>query len=150
MAPAVEGWRRAIKTLNDRIERRFLDSAKRLSGNCYAGFAILALDCLLIETIQAFRKGKNAKSPEESRDACKSLQQSSRHFASFFSGDLADRFFTSVRNELLHDGEIRDGWLVKASPKYALIDPQPSGFTAINRRKLHDAVVAEFKDYVDM
>lgn len=56
-------WRSAIDIATDRIHNRFLrpvqilrdDPANRESG---FGFAMLALDCLLIDALQAFREGR--------------------------------------------------------------------------------------------
>lgn len=58
-----EDWKRAIAILKDRIEGRFLAPADTLiaaeDGKTEAtfGFAILALDFLIIETIEGFRQG---------------------------------------------------------------------------------------------
>jgi len=147
-ASSPNDWEQAVKILETRIKRRFLEPAKSLEGNAYAGFAILALDCLLIESIQAFRRGKNAKNSAESRKAHTTFLTTTPKFSDFFSDALANDFYTSVRNGLLHDGETRKGWLVKANNKYALVDPQPKNFVVVNRLKFHAALVSEFESYL--
>src|SRR5882762_428823 len=58
-----DSWSRAADALRQRIEQRFLNPADKLieSEDRHPrktfGFAILALDCLVIETIQGFRDG---------------------------------------------------------------------------------------------
>jgi hypothetical protein len=141
-------WERAIKVFQARIEQRFFASIALLERVRYAGFAILALDCLLIETVQAFRNGKNARNTGESRNTHVAFLTGSPSFQIYFSATLAHQFFTNVRNGLLHDGETRNGWLIKATPKYALLDPQPGGFFVVNRRRFHAALIGEFEGYV--
>ena len=57
-------WDIAIKILEDRMYGRFLKQIDLLDNNpkrnvgVFAGFAIMALDCLLIETLEQFYKGK--------------------------------------------------------------------------------------------
>jgi hypothetical protein len=59
-------WESAIKILRARIEGRYLDPADMLiaaeeeirpAKNRRFGFTVLAIDCLLIETFQAFIEG---------------------------------------------------------------------------------------------
>ncbi len=141
-------WKRAIEVVEGRIRTRFLDSADQLQTVAYAGFAILALDCLLIETIQAFKNGKHAETPKESRRAYETFLTSSPRFQKYFSFPRVQDFYTNMRNGLLHDGETRKGWLVKANPQYDLVDPQPDGSIIVNRERFHDVLVKDFKAYV--
>jgi len=141
-------WGKAIGVLQSRIQTRFLDSASLLRANRYAGFAILALDCLLLETIEAFRSGKRARNTGESRVACIRLLTSSVHFRQFFDDGRAGDFFTRVRNGLLHDGETRDGWLVKSAERYSLVQDLDGGYVVVNRNKFDLALEAEFRDYL--
>jgi hypothetical protein len=141
-------WKRAIDVFHARLKSRFFAGIAQLEGAQYSGFAILALDCLLIETVQAFRNGKNAKNNGESRKTHVAFLTTAPKFQPFFSEKLAQDFFTNVRNGLLHDGETRKGWLIKSNPKYSLLDPQAGGFIVINRRKFHAALVAEADSYV--
>lgn len=141
-------WERAVEVFRARIEKRFLDSVGRLETVPYAGFAILALDCLLIETIQAFKNGKHAETPKESRRAYETFLTSSTRFQKYFSSPRVQDFYTNVRNGLLHDGETWKGWLVRASPQYDLVDPQPDGSIIVNRERFHDVLVKDFKAYL--
>jgi hypothetical protein len=55
-------WNRAVEILQQRVTARYIDPADRLLQNDSSkpatkrrfGFTILALDCLLVETLQAF------------------------------------------------------------------------------------------------
>ena len=141
-------WQRAIEVVERRIQTRFLAPADQLQSVPYAGFAIMALDCLLIETLQAFKSGKHAENFKESRKAYEAFLTSSPRFQKYFSSARVQDFYTNVRNGLLHDGETRGGWLVKANAQYDLVDPQSNGFVIVNRQRFHDALVKDFKAYV--
>ena len=54
-----DDWDKAVKMLEDRIIGRFFEVVARIRQYGYAGFAILALDCLLIETLEQFHQGVN-------------------------------------------------------------------------------------------
>ena len=57
------GWKTAIDIFEDRVEGRFLKQIEILAGKNdgkireFSGFAIIALDCLLIETLRQFYRG---------------------------------------------------------------------------------------------
>lgn len=61
--PKQDEWLKAIDILRDRIHGRFITPAQTLidvdknNKPQTFGFAILALDCLVVETIQGFRQG---------------------------------------------------------------------------------------------
>ena len=57
--PAEEAWHKAVDIFKDRYRGRFLEPISRIEGYTYAGFAIMALDCLLIETLQQFYEGED-------------------------------------------------------------------------------------------
>lgn len=50
-------WDTAIDILTDRIEGRFLRPVAMIERYEFAGFATMAIDCLLIETLQQFVEG---------------------------------------------------------------------------------------------
>lgn len=81
-----ESWTRAIDIVNDRIQNRFLEPIDRLrdqpeSAELGFGFAMLALDCLLIDTIQSFREGRTRGSEARTTKA----------FVDFFRGSGGPR-----------------------------------------------------------
>src|SRR5215469_11978134 len=46
-----EAWDTAINIVKDRIKGRWLDHADRLLDEDHSGFAILALDCIVLESL---------------------------------------------------------------------------------------------------
>ena len=76
-------WQRGINIFEDRIRGRFLKPISYIEGYTYAGFAVLALDCLLIETLQQFREGVEETPRRKSCEffiSCLTQTSFSKHF----------------------------------------------------------------------
>jgi len=140
-------WNKAIDIFKDRISGRFLEVVSCIEENTYAGFAVVALDCLLIETLQQFHEGV-AKTPR----GC-----SGPFFVRFltktsfgFTEDQAKKFYKDMRCGILHQAEALGSSLVliKRNPPLVKYTDDGKGL-AINWRLLHQQLVREFKDYVD-
>lgn len=52
-----EDWQEGIKMFQDRISRRYLVYIDEINRGRFSGFAVMALSCLLIETLQQFFEG---------------------------------------------------------------------------------------------
>lgn len=82
------------------------------------GFLIMASMCLLIETIQGFKEGKD-KYDGECRKAFENFLMQQKTFNC--SQDLANDFYENVRCGILHQGEIGNYWKIASSVKEAPI-----------------------------
>jgi hypothetical protein len=61
-------WNTAISIIRDRIDGRYFNQIQLLSDDINAnGFTIMALNCLLIETLYQFKEGKD-KTPTRNKD----------------------------------------------------------------------------------
>ncbi len=146
-------WERAIAAFERRFAARFTrpadillehDSDGRVPDG--RGFAVLALDCLLIESLYGYQRGRHTQVGGTNMAFEKILLE--EPFRPHFEREgRAARFGRAVRNGILHDGETRDGWVVwKASSEDSpMIDPQADGRTRIHRELFHRTV----KTYVD-
>lgn len=113
-------WSLAIEIFETRIRRRFLDPVDVLIAHEAEltrgtfGFAILAIDCLLLETLQRFREGR-VKKGENGRLIRTFLSE--RLGVNFDDGvdvgSKADRFYQRCRCGLHHSGQT-DGDLSSA------------------------------------
>ena len=50
-------WELAVDMFKDRLKTRYLDHIDVLISRKTSGFAVLTLDCALVETLQQFRTG---------------------------------------------------------------------------------------------
>lgn len=99
-------WAEVLAAFRRRIRERFLKPIGELARHdtlddppTRPGFAILALDCLLIDAIQAFREGRARTNDVSPARSFKDFLRAPR-FVSFNSRDR-DEFFHYVRNGLL-------------------------------------------------
>ena len=77
------------------------------------GFLIMASMCLLIETIQAFKEGKDKYNPGEYGGVFERFLTQPETFNC--SQDLAKDFYENVRCGILHQGEIGNYWKIASS-----------------------------------
>jgi hypothetical protein len=115
-APNSVDWHKAIEIFDSRIRRRFLDPVDELikidgsrSRQAF-GFAILAIDFLVIETLQGFREGKiNHKGRDVSKNLIKGFLLQWDAFTSCLQRDddsakRAEQVYTGYRCALHHTG----------------------------------------------
>ena len=143
-------WRRAIRIVDRRIRTRYLDpvelllrAEKHARYRWRFGFTILAVDCLLVETLEAFRLGL-PNSVNGSKEMFRRFLTEQPRFKDHFDRPRAEAFYDFVRCGILHQAEVRGGWKVRAVGP--LLTPQVRGFR-VNRTEFHERLAAEFNDY---
>jgi hypothetical protein len=143
-------WAKAITIFRQRIRERFIEPVDKMIENeqCLPrtqrkyGFAVLAIDCLLIETLQAFRYGK-VNTEGESRSLITNFLQKCPHFC--WSREVSNQFFDDFRCGILHQAETMRDSLVRSEG--ALLIQEPTGLI-INRTEFHERLKTAFADYV--
>lgn len=148
-----QDWQKAVDILCDRIQERYfspidilisIDNEKSVIERSF-GFAILALDCLLVETFQSFIDGVESSEGRSRQIFVKFLTTRSR-FKTHFDETLAEKFYSEYRSGILHQGEIQgDGLLWSIGSLVMQLGNQIS----INRTAFHNALKDEFQDYID-
>lgn len=168
-------WDKAIGVFERRMRERFFrcidmllkaDDASRDTGIVRPGFSIMALCCLLVETLQSFYEGgrntnagvvaepctyptgRCAKEPSTAR-AFKDFLKGSPHFkGDFRTSQICGDFANDVRNALLHEAETRGGWLItRMVPPDQILVIYHHGYK-LNRTNFYRALRKEFDDYV--
>jgi hypothetical protein len=166
-------WLEAINIFERRMIERFFrcvdlllraDKADPEGGQAVPGFAIMALCCLLIDTLQAFYTGGHTTSPSPNpctfpRGKCalqpstarafKDFLANSTHFnKDFHNKDVRGDFAVNVRNALLHAAETRAGWRIeRTAPREAIVSGTKGNYV-LNRTNFYKALTAEFEDYL--
>jgi hypothetical protein len=144
--PTEPDWNTAIQIVQDRIEGRWLAHTDRICGGKYSGFAVIVLDCIVLESLWGFRNGEAVPHRQEARVYREML------VGGWFGSteQQADDFRECVRNGLMHDGETRKGWLVeKTVPKKLIVEQIPGGGYRLNRTKFHEAVKRTVKEWIE-
>jgi hypothetical protein len=148
-------WDTAINIFEDRIQGRFLNQIALIEGQYSSGFAVMALDCLLCETLQQFKEGRE-KSERFGITFIKFLTTSS--FQNFFGTDqnkttsIAGVFYDQIRCGILHQAEAKSTSLIVFDYKSPLVDWSDTAHlgVVVNRRKFHKQLVQEFKSYISL
>jgi len=150
-------WQRAIDIFEDRLRGRYFNYIEVLlnfeyrAGDYHAGFAITALDCLIVESLQQFYDGRDASQDGSKKSFKRFLTSTSfgdkeRFGTDISDGSLADLFYDQIRCGILHQAEVKtDSRIV--STKAKLIAREGNG-VVVNRRKFHSQLVQEFENYV--
>ncbi len=155
-----EDWDTAVKIFKDRIEGKYLEQIKLLDGNrnrdigVFAGFAIMSLDCLLIETLEQFYKGKIRTGQGMDEKAFFDFFQRSNKFKAFFNNlEKATVFYSHIRCGLLHQAQTKKKSTIhikSGKPMLEWVDDKKiEEGMEIERRLFHEEVVEIYKKYVE-
>ncbi|WP_141402025.1 hypothetical protein [Rhizobium subbaraonis] len=153
--PDENEWTKAANVLQNRIQKRFLEPADALivadapNSRGTFGFAILALDFIVIETIQGFREGRTGNSQDQSVRFMKRWDE--------FLACLDDRtqwkskaenLYAQGRCALHHRGST-DKIVVRRGERYPMLKFNDDGRIQINRTKFHRSLSDAFGRYID-
>lgn len=147
-------WDAMITIFLDRIEGRFLKPIRAIASDRdlgeFSGFAILALDCLLIETLHQFYNGLNETEGDHSKAFWKFFQNS-QYFRDSFTKKKASVFYSHFRCGLLHQAQTKKHSLVKIG-RPLMIEPVSrvlDNGLIVDREKFHSALESEIKSYLN-
>jgi hypothetical protein len=151
-------WSEAIGVFERRMKERLLtcidalieadtkpdlnSSSSPSDAHCIPGFSIMALCCLLVETLQGFRTGT---SPNTEKLFIKFLRRPA--FGAVFAEDkIAKCFVNGIRHGILHEAETRKWVIWREEPSQVAV-PLDDGY-AVNRTLFYEAVKQEFESYL--
>lgn len=129
-------WTKAFEYFDKRMATRYLNPINYISkmkSNDGEGFAVMNLQCSLIETIESFINGWlfDKNNIWNDRQNIKIEGFKNYHiFNSFFEKrkpfDIIDgnSFYQSVRCGLLHETQTKDGWRILREKSSIFFDPQ--------------------------
>lgn len=148
-----EHWQTAIDALQGRLYSRYIEPVDLLlesergleEKDRRYGFTILAIDLLLMETLQAFKEGI-PDTIGQSKKVFKRYLEQSPSFSKFFTTeDQREAFYVSFRCGILHQAEIQGPAIV-----WSLGDlyERADGLEVLNRTEVHSAVKGDLDDYL--
>jgi len=132
-------WLKAVNIVEDRIKGRFVRWIDSIVVERFSGFAVVALDCLLIETLIGFMTGEPSRGP----DALLTKKVGNDELK--FTEEQAQQFRESVRNGVIHDAETRSGWIIRPGKPDGQILTINGGSIALNRDAFHSALKRELQ-----
>lgn len=145
-------WTIAVEILAGRILERFIEPIDYLIAaeepkpaiERRFGFAVLAIDCLLVETLGAFIDGLEDTEGKSKATFCKFLTTRPL-FSADFTEDLAKQFYEEFRCGILHQAEIGgESKVWSVGPLVRVV----GGRIIVNRNKFHEQLKTEFQNYL--
>jgi hypothetical protein len=151
--PQSSDWKTAVDILSARLHERYIapvdflitsESDKAPSERRY-GFTVLAIDCMLVETLGAFIEGLE-DTERKSQKTFRNFLRTRKSFAAEFTTDnLAKQFYAQFRCGILHQTE--SGGESKVWSVGPLLRLNGNAII-VNRNKFHDCLKAEFQSYL--
>lgn len=143
-----QGWSKKPQFVRQRLSERYIDPVRALdlypeTQDKKNGFYVMAVSCLLIETLVSFWRGWETtegtkKKPGKSGRAFRLFFRTQPRFTKF----RATKFFKNVRCGILHQGETTGGWIIQRT------GPLFDGQKRINAKLFHDQLALAIDDYV--
>jgi hypothetical protein len=140
-------WECAVKMLKDRLETRYLEHIRCLLPMKTSGFAVLALDCALIETMEQFKRGARTTPYGKGKEYFVSFLTSSK-FTEHFTAERAVIFYKQIRCGLLHQSEAGEKSRIKRGGSLPLVsDTEDKKSLILNKNLFHELLEEEIELY---
>jgi len=152
-------WQTAVDIFDDRIKGRFLKQVQVLESNSdsqiryFSGFAIMAIDCLLIETLQQFYNGSKRTGKEQDEKMFHDFFQRTAELSTFFDTTVKTNiFYVQIRCGILHQAQTKKKSTIHVKIGTSLaqwVDSSDySQGVSINRHKFHKALLSVYEKYI--
>jgi hypothetical protein len=135
------GWVHKPAFLLQRIGERYIYPIEKLSPADKNGFMIMAVSCLMMETLESFYQGWGS-TKNRSKECFDLFFKRQLRFQGIQNEGLAERFYYEVRCGILHLGETKSGWkVIRSGPMF------DRGSLTLNGTAFHRQVALALKDY---
>lgn len=158
-SPTSLGWKTALEIFEARITARFLTPIEAIQNHSdpkvaeFSGFAIMALDCLLVETLGQFYLGWENTPSRRGQDVFERVLLHGYHFNRVFtSSRVVSVFRDHFRNGILHQAETKAKSCVRFGEPEMIsqVDhSDPAAGLIVDRIKFHEALTSEFQAYLN-
>lgn len=129
-----------IEFLKERFSERYIEPM-RVEQDKKNGFTIMAVSCLMIESMESFYQGWNDSNNKSQQAFCNFFDRNANFL--FIKG-YSQEFYKSVRCGILHQGETTKGWHIRRDGK--ILNKKTK---TINATKFHDEVEKSLFNYCD-
>jgi hypothetical protein len=141
-------WVKAADVVKDRLDGRFLQFASNCLKEEYSGFVVLAVDCLLAETIQQFRDGVTNGRGRSEEMVKKFLEGAP--FQPDFDANARKAFYLDIRCGLLHQAEAKNMWLIRRRQPALLQKVADGQGYIIDVERFHAGLQGSLNDYLNL
>lgn len=146
-------WIKAIDVFKDRLTERYIEPVDILiktenhlpEKDRKFGFTVLAIDLLLMETIQSFKEGI-INSTGKSKQIFTNFLKFSPYFNKYFSDDKSrENFYIDFRCGILHQAEIQSSALLWSLGE---VYEKSEDLEIYNRNAIHENIKNDLNDYI--
>lgn len=127
--------------IRERFTERYIDPVKEYSSR--NGFCIMAVCCLMIETLESFYRGMENSTGNSEALFCNFFDRWSESHFSDFRGH-ANEFYKHIRCGILHQAETTNGWRIHRQEDEPLLNYHEK---IINADKFRDELEKTLNDY---
>lgn len=146
-AQADEGWSKKPAFIQRRLNERYIAPIRRMKIETKNGFLIMAVCCLLIETLESFYQG-HEDTKGASGTIFKDFFANHARFRAIHDAGLSKSFFEDVRCGILHQGETKGGWTISRSPSCPMFVPgNCADGPKLNATLFHNELSRQIRDY---
>jgi hypothetical protein len=153
-AVANNDWERMVEIFQDRMEGRFFKPIRLIAKDCvigeFSGFSILALDCLIIETLNQFYSGLDETEGLHKMAFWKFFKNSD-FFKGHFSRKKAFTFYGHYRCGILHQAQTKKKSVVRIDQSTMIqsVGKDISEGLIVDRALFHKALEQELSSYME-
>lgn len=141
-------WSKAVDVIRDRLDGRFLRFASDCLKDKYSGFVVLAIDCLLAETIQQFMDGVTNGHGQSQKMVKKFLK--GPRFQPDFDAEARKAFYLDIRCGLLHQAEAKRMWLIRRKQPTLLQKVADGQGYIVDVERFHAGLQGSLNDYLKL
>lgn len=139
-------WEKAIKIFEDRFIERYFDPIDLLIKNPKLnGFAIMALNCLLVETFYQFEKGFD-KTTNNREEYVSFLMNNLSCIVT--SKNMANHFYKDIRCGILHSAETKNGSILSIDSDIAIESIEGKDSIKVNVSTFSKKIKEYFQSYI--
>lgn len=144
-------WTLMVDVFKDRIEGRYLSPIRLIAKSHigeFSGFSILALDCLIVETLNQFYLGANETEGNHAQAFWVFFQQS-EYFRAHFTNDIATIFYRHFRCGLLHQAQTKCKSVIRIDQDVMIkpVNGDLNDGLVVDRVLFHEALENEIYSY---
>lgn len=148
-----DNWDEMVKIFFDRIESRYLKPVRLIAGDNeigeFSGFSIIAIDCLVIETLNQFYLGLD-ETVGPHKMAFWNFFHNSDHFKNHLNRSTAFTFYSHYRCGILHQAQTKLKSVVRIDQNEMIqtVTERVSDGLIVDRSKFHSALEDEITSYM--
>lgn len=145
-----DDWNKAINIFKDRIEGRYLNVIDKMiidNSLIVDGFSIMAINCLLIETLLQFKNGWDETRRGNANEYSKFLNE---EFPNIFpTRKIAKKFYSDIRCGILHSAQTKNYSQLTVNESYVVKYLEDKDSISVDIIGIYEIIRNYFSSYIE-